>query len=318
MIYLMSGSTFLCPYCGLQKPVEERSLEHILPAALGGELTTRNVCHDCNQRAGKEVDAPFVNQFWIREMRHRFEVPDRYGIVPRAPVFPTKLDDGTKVLAILDRAGWRAKLIPSESWHDARTLTFAVDAEDETAAAKKLQRLAKQTGKDVQLVSQVPGEVANPQINLEYEQDISRWPRMGAKIALAIAAERLPPEYLTSPSADWLRGILWGSLSTPAPPGIGVSPHLAGEHVSDPVVRMVCPPPEHQVMLIGLAEGTGLVFTLFGELRYMLRLGPESAEATPGTYLIDPVERKSRWLGWAEWEAMMGDRIASAKEMLEG
>jgi hypothetical protein len=310
----VSGETFLCSYCAAQKPVADRSVEHIIPAALGGALVTDKVCHGCNQRAGDEVDAPFISQFWVRELRHRYEIPDRYGKLTSPPVFPTELDDGTKVLAILDRAGWRAKLLPAEEWHDAQTMTLSLDSADEAVVAKKLERLEKNSGQEATLMSRQDHEVVNPRMRMKYAQDVTLWPRMGAKIALAVAAERMPESFLSSPAAGWLRQVLWGNMSTAAPPGVGVSPHLAGELMSEPVPRWVNPPPEHQLMVIQLGDAAGVVFTLFGELRYYVRLGPDSVGASPGVYILDPTRHKSKWLGWAEWSNLMGERISTGKE----
>lgn len=267
-------AAFLCPYCGAIKPDAERSEEHVILAALGGGVTTDLVCHDCNQRVNKEVDAPFLDQLWILEARHRHQIPDRYGKVPGPPVVPAKLADGSKVLAVLERTGWRAKLIPTEEWQDAQTMTFGVDADDEQSVTKKIERLDKKHGAGAtRLVGRVERDIPNPEITISAKQSISAWPRMGAKIALAVARMKLPDAYLSSDSAAWLRKLLWGDLATIAPSGTGVSMHVAGEYVSDPVNRITNPPPEHQIMLFRTGDGTaGVAFTLFGEIRYLVRL----------------------------------------------
>ena len=142
-IGMSSRPGFLCPYCGQHKLGAERSTEHVLPAALGCELTTAEVCHDCNQRAGREIDDPFCRELWMHEMRHRHQVPDRRGDVPGPPVVSGTLkSDGSRILAILDRGGWWAKVIPTEEWTDAKTLQFRVDPADapEAVAKNRLSR----------------------------------------------------------------------------------------------------------------------------------------------------------------------------------
>ena len=59
-----------CIYCAMEnlKP----SLEHVVPAALGGTLTTRSVCEECNSSLGAEVDAPFVDSLLLRMLRFNF------------------------------------------------------------------------------------------------------------------------------------------------------------------------------------------------------------------------------------------------------
>jgi hypothetical protein len=305
--------TFLCPYCGMIKPDVERSEEHVIPIALGGGLTTDLVCDDCNQRAGKEVDRPFLDQLWILEGRHRHQIPDRYGKTPGPPVIPATLAAGSKVLAVLDRGGWYAKRLPTEEWHDAQTMTFGVDAADEDAVTTKMKRLDKKYGAGVtKQISRVEANIENPHINLTYEQSASAWPRMGAKIALSVARLRCPDAYLTSEPATWLRKLLWGDLTVSAPPGTGVSKHLTGEVVTDPVIRIVNPPPEHQIMLYDLGDGSsGVIFSLFGETRYFVRLGPGSG-GDSGVFLLDPHKQKAEWLEWPAWETRLGERVMDA------
>lgn len=59
----------LCIYCGTEKPVEEFSLEHVIPQFLGGnsecvETITREVCVRCNSLCGRYVDAPVARGFF--------------------------------------------------------------------------------------------------------------------------------------------------------------------------------------------------------------------------------------------------------------
>lgn len=59
-----------CIYCGLEKPEEEFSDEHIWPDALGGDFLphdvwrTDDVCQKCNSISGVFVDADFIRS-WI-------------------------------------------------------------------------------------------------------------------------------------------------------------------------------------------------------------------------------------------------------------
>jgi hypothetical protein len=46
-------STFICIYCTLSKPDDQRSKEHVLQRSLGGDLTVQFVCRDCNSGFSK-------------------------------------------------------------------------------------------------------------------------------------------------------------------------------------------------------------------------------------------------------------------------
>jgi hypothetical protein len=49
---------FRCAYCARWEDDSRRELEHIIPRAIGGSVTTDRVCAQCNRRVGREVDAP--------------------------------------------------------------------------------------------------------------------------------------------------------------------------------------------------------------------------------------------------------------------
>lgn len=60
-----------CVYCGRSKPVVEFSDEHVLPAALGGNLhpnplLLKNVCERCNNLCGLFVDGPFIKSWFTQ------------------------------------------------------------------------------------------------------------------------------------------------------------------------------------------------------------------------------------------------------------
>lgn len=61
----------LCIYCQKEKPLEQFSLEHILPEGLVGTnapelFKTDNVCRDCNSTCGLFVDGPFLKNWFIK------------------------------------------------------------------------------------------------------------------------------------------------------------------------------------------------------------------------------------------------------------
>lgn len=81
----------LCPYCGKLKPSTEFSDEHVVPAALGGNLTPVNpfllrVCRRCNTACGRHVDGPFIRGWMTSNDRtlhaRRFSDPESAPIVP--------------------------------------------------------------------------------------------------------------------------------------------------------------------------------------------------------------------------------------------
>lgn len=65
----IAGEVRQCIYCGIHKPKQDFSLEHIFPDAMGGNIApelfkTRAVCRQCNSTAGLFVDGPVIRS-WI-------------------------------------------------------------------------------------------------------------------------------------------------------------------------------------------------------------------------------------------------------------
>lgn len=55
-----------CIICKKIKADNEFNKEHIIPESIGGSLTTENVCKDCNNRLGIEIDSKIADDFLIK------------------------------------------------------------------------------------------------------------------------------------------------------------------------------------------------------------------------------------------------------------
>src|SRR4051794_11796250 len=70
--------------CIFGKGEKDLTDEHVFPAFIGGTLTVKNgSCKKCNAEASKFEDKVAAQ---TKTARHIFEVPNRYGLVPSAPV----------------------------------------------------------------------------------------------------------------------------------------------------------------------------------------------------------------------------------------
>lgn len=66
-----------CIYCDTPKAKSLFSEEHIFPASLGGKaksnspnpFITYDVCRDCNNKAGRHIDGPFINSHMIYNLK---------------------------------------------------------------------------------------------------------------------------------------------------------------------------------------------------------------------------------------------------------
>lgn len=66
-----------CIICG--KEIVDPSIEHVLPAAIGGRKTIRTVCKSCNSLLGEKVDCLLTEDPAIRFLRAFFQIPNRDG-----------------------------------------------------------------------------------------------------------------------------------------------------------------------------------------------------------------------------------------------
>lgn len=61
----------ICAYCGLDRLDGKQKPEHPIPAVLDSEIVVFTICNECNRRAGREVDQPFLDDTVIRMERSR-------------------------------------------------------------------------------------------------------------------------------------------------------------------------------------------------------------------------------------------------------
>lgn len=73
-----------CWLCGLETLREGDPLEHVIPAAIGGSLTTDRVCKKCNN-AASVIDQRFSQDWFVALERTKHELPDRKGKPPPTP-----------------------------------------------------------------------------------------------------------------------------------------------------------------------------------------------------------------------------------------
>jgi HNH endonuclease len=114
----------ICAYCGRPVLTGDEKPEHAIPAALGSSLTVYTVCDPCNERVGKEVDQPFLEDEWVRVHRSESGVIDprrgRKDRPVRSPLLEGYTDHRTPCPQVQKRRlqrhrQTRKKVKPSES-----------------------------------------------------------------------------------------------------------------------------------------------------------------------------------------------------------
>lgn len=261
--------------------------EHVIAAALGGELTTDGFCADCNEQFGKEIDAPLAQFHWIQELRHRYGVKDRYGKVPPAPRIDVTVD-GEAAVVTMGANGWELEVFPKEEISgDKVHMRVPAEREDEIIP-KKLARLERKFG-NVELTDR-RAESSQPTAEFSETWSLNLWARAAAKIALGIGSCLDAWEWRESPAGVYVAALAASGIDaagTPPADG-GVSP-LPRVCVGDDLIAKAIVAPRHFVWIDESGYALGIV--LFGQFQLAARLGAKPP-AKNVAWLFDPVARK--------------------------
>jgi len=196
-----------CIICGLCK---ERSLEHIIPKALGNEtLKTYDVCKDCNSKLGDNVDSYLNNHFFIQIIRQAL------GIVGQSGKTPNPFKSGT------DESGQRMRVDQDHKPHvvphsetDGGKLHIVAETREE-AIEMGLKRLKRMNANDALIqrflkeAEDAPVYETSPTLKYDVEVDFKRLDLAALKMAYEYACLKLGKNYRTDPTAEEIRSILY-------------------------------------------------------------------------------------------------------------
>ncbi len=76
------SNRFLCIICKEDKNIEENTIEHVFPEAIGGALTISNVCRTCNSWLGSDVDSYLTNNFLFQAECQDLKLALKNGKIP--------------------------------------------------------------------------------------------------------------------------------------------------------------------------------------------------------------------------------------------
>lgn len=273
--------------------------EHVLSSALGAELSTYAFCSECNGLFGREIDSPFVRYHWIQELRARYRIADRYGVVPPPPRVPAVVD-GVRAVVTMGTP-WTVETFPEDKI-DGDRFHFTVRADqEEEVVRKKLERLERRYGA-VTIGSRepVPNEPSTAQFTETLSLDF--WPRFAAKVTLGIAS--LLPDgwaWRHSPQGRYIAEVALSGNRATRDGEIALRP-FAEVLPADHSLARLAPPPAHLILVD--PSGRFLTGTVFGEHLFGAALG----DTLPGTnmgWLFDPQARTVRAASWSDLSAGM-------------
>lgn len=279
-----------CWFCGQAHTAADDPPEHIVPATLGAELTTDAVAASCNERAGKEVDQPLINDLFVAFNRVFFDIRDRRGNRPPNPVRNATFRDGTPVTLETRHGPWEAKVIPQVREEGDRFVITAGSVEEaEEIIAKKSQR----SGQQFKVVGEQRSGEEHPEVLFTVSLDTRIRVRARAKMVLGALSKVFPDTWLDSPEAHQLQEWLWD----PRPKRDGAE--VGAMHTAVDELGFLCQPPNHLVALMPMGVDRLMVLVmLFGKevMPYEVQL-PDGMVAPELCWVMDPRKRKVREVG---------------------
>ncbi|HEV7751798.1 MAG TPA: SEC-C metal-binding domain-containing protein [Baekduia sp.] len=263
-----------CTYCLADKPdASFATVEHVMPAALGGEWTTRQVCDDCQARANEVADQLIIKDFLIVFLRAAYRVGDRSHRVPLAPRFAVPLDEGGVVKVTLEAEGTRLEGCTSPA--------VAALLGIQGGSAQDQDRLRDLVGDDVRARLHDPTELARAR-QVESTPPLA-WSRFMAKLALACGRKAYGDTWLDSSHAR----LLSADLLSDAPPKLAQQ----REHV--PPLGETWPflPPRHTLWIDDVGDAAILHVVLFGQLLGAVPINRAGVASEYSAWRFEPTTR---------------------------
>lgn len=289
-----------CWYCGLESLREGDPPEHVISAALGARLTTDRVCATCNERAGREIEYPFLGDWFIANERALFGVNDpRRGRrrPPRAPDQEGILPDGTPVDLRTQDGPWEARIRSRIEYNGDEVRIVAADRAEYDRLLERVRKRVEADGR----VFEAPGEPqevdAGSRVEMRTRIDGRVWLRAAAKTTLAALSLALDDGWLDTNDAALLRSWLWDADPRNA------TGEIALGFPMDPaeLERHAARPPEHLIILTRVrADALGISVAFFGRnfVRSRVALAGQPPPAA-GAWRV-PVSGPFHWVAWDE------------------
>jgi hypothetical protein len=258
--------------CVFGKGENDLTEEHVFPAFVGATLTVKNgSCEKCNAECSKFEDKVAAQ---TKTARHIFEIPNRYGRVPSAPVKVEIPETGLPPVLARREPDGEIRLqdfVATTKSEDGRKIRDGFFVSEENA--KKFIERSRSRGEKVTELG-VPKEMTllssgQQVIDFAFFADIRR---MVAKIALVSVAYHYGTEYACLPQFDALRQSIFVANGNDLPLRIFANKDLASDHIRTPHQHTV-----RAHLSAGMHKGWAGV-TVFGGLSYVVELTREFNE----------------------------------------
>ncbi len=226
---------------------------------MGGTLKTDCVCRECNHRAGREIDGPFMRD-WLVATDRALHAPRGHRMQPRVEA---ALEDGTPVDLQMGKGPWKATVRASIEWDGDEVRIRASNRAEYDKLLARVQRDVEAQGKDFVPPGEPTEVETNGPVVVTTKIDGVVWLRMAAKVTLACLSKVVDETWLASDNAAMYRGWLWDEhpVNEDGKPALG----LPSSHSE--LDRHILVPPEHLLYFAPLGKGrVGLSIAYFGSV----------------------------------------------------
>jgi len=294
---------FKCIICLESFSDEEKSLEHIFPDAIGGQLTIDTLCSPCNKKLGSGPDAALVNQYFVQAKRMVNQIKGKNGYVPNILENGVFADDPSQKVKYIIEDGKPVKLhhitsVKREKHGSGENVHIRVDASEEHKIAEIIEKIMKRAS--VGGKAPVPKHLyreeireERPLIQISAEIDTFKYIQGMLKIIYEIAYLFLGEVYLTDSIAGKLRMALTVESFSK---DFLESLDLRGTYRMGPEIGPIRYHPNYHYASIHSYADLGIAVSvrIFDAFEALIRVSENTCNLPPGamTFIaLDPLER---------------------------
>lgn len=207
-----------CIFCGktddeLRKENNSWSIEHIIPLSLGNtRLITNDVCANCNNKLGQNVDNYFVNHMLIEMIRKELALKGESGKIPNP--FKQGTDQFGRQIRVDD--AFNVTLVPQLSTEPTKDgLRFKGNVNSKDEARNMITKSLERKGYNQENINDVLSKLDNatvisyqPNVSYDCSIELNRFALFALKIAYEYACLKLDESYKNDKIAIEIRQML--------------------------------------------------------------------------------------------------------------
>lgn len=216
--------------CTICRCHENGSLEHIIPDAIGGTITTECICKDCNCELGKTVDCLLTDDPLFLLIRSVLKVPNRDKKIPN--IYSKRLDwrDNKSEKVVFSKNDSETDFPKHDISERPVVIVEQTDSPDKvnifftgsdydaiiTKVYRELTRYGMKISRD-DLVHLLPIDsltIKNQQIECKHEMNLcweNYYPCL-LKIAFEVCCDKFGIDYLNDPTGNSIRIYLYNMI----------------------------------------------------------------------------------------------------------